>query len=307
MSRKIREKDLSTPIIITSAHGESETLLEAIDIGVNGYILKPIDKDKLFNTITMFAKSIVLEKELKQKNKQLMVKSKNASLWELIQNISHQWRQPLSVISTAASTMQLKNEMGILELESIDKFTTDIVNTAQYLSDTIDMFRDNFVSTDEFKVQFKLVDIFKNIQTMLQSKLDDFNIKIILDINENIEIESLKKLFSQAILNLILNSIDKFEESDIEEKYIFITLKKDEDILSLIVKDNAGGIDDDIIDTIFEPYTTTHHKTQGKGLGLHTVYIIIVDILEKNITVVNEEFEYEGKAYKGASFLIELK
>ena len=225
MSRKIREKDLSTPIIITSAHGESETLLEAIDIGVNGYILKPIDKDKLFNTITMFAKSIVLERELEQKNKQLMIKSKNASLGELIQNISHQWRQPLSLISTTASTMQLKNEMGILELESIDKFTTDIVNTAQYLSDTIDMFRDNFVSTDEFKVQFKLVDIFKNIQTMLQSKLDDFNIKIILDINENIEIESLKKLFSQAILNLILNSIDKFEESDIEEKYIFIDRK----------------------------------------------------------------------------------
>jgi len=308
MSESIRQIDKSIPIIITSAHGESETLIEAIKIGVSGYILKPIDTQKLFDMIAMYAKSRVLEKELEHKNKQLAMQSKNAALGEMISNIAHQWRQPLSIISTSASTMQLNNDLGIVDEEATSKYLDTIIDTTQELSKTIDYFRDVLVPNDGQKELFKISHTVKNIIIALNSKITQNKVEIIADLNCNLSINSYPNLLLQSISNIITNSIEELSSKDIEKKYIFINVGVDhKENFHIKIKDNAGGIDEDIIDNIFDPYTTTKHKSIGKGLGLHKTLVMIQNGMNGTIEVENCEFEYKESTLKGAQFIITLK
>ena len=105
-------------------------------------------------------------------------------------------------------------------------------------------------------------------------------------------------------MNIIGNAIDAFEKES--KKHIFIEVKKDEKFLYLSFKDSAGGIDENIIDRIFEPYFTTKHKAQGTGIGLFMSEEIISKHFAGKIVVKNEKYEYDGYEYKGANFIIEL-
>ena len=307
MSQKIREIDKSVPIVITSAHSESDTLIKAIDIGVNGYILKPIDKNKLFDTIILYAKSKVLEDELEHKDKQLFLQSKNAALGEMINNIAHQWRQPLSVISTSASSIKFNNELGIVDENCTLTSLNTILSVTQNLSKTIDYFCDNHISNNEQQKYFNMSKIIDNAIANIKSKIDKDNIIIIKNINDDLTINSYPNLFLQSIISILLNTIDAFENSDIQNKYIFIDIDSHNDKFMINIKDNAGGIKEEIIDNIFEPYTTTHHKSSGKGLGLYSTSIMVQNGMDGTIEGKNIEFEYEDKKYKGALFSIILK
>ena len=111
---------------------------------------------------------------------------------------------------------------------------------------------------------------------------------------------------TQAILNIIKNSNTALIQNNKEdERFIFITITKN-DKISITVRDNAGGIPEDIIDKIFEPYFTTQHQARGTGLGLYTTHQIIVDNMKGHIDVQNIEFEYLHKQYKGAQFHMTL-
>jgi len=307
MSKRIRQLDKLIPIIITSAHGESETLMEAIDIGVNGYILKPIDTDKLFETIVLYSKSKVLENELKNKEKQLFLQSKNAALGEMIHNIAHQWRQPLSIISTSASSMQMNTELGIVDEEQTAKYLDIILTTTQDLSTTIDSFSNTSASNKEEEEYFNLSKTIDDALKNIKSKIEKNNIQIVKNIDDNLSIHNHSNLFLQSIISILLNAIDAFEDLDMENKYIFIDLNIHSNKFIINIKDNAGGIPENIIDNICEPYTTTKHKSSGKGLGLYTTLIMIQNGMNGNIEWKNCNFEYENKQYKGAIFSIILK
>ena len=307
MSGKIRELDKSIPIIITSAHGESEILIEAIEIGINGYILKPINTDKLFSTVALFAKSKVLEDELKNKDKQLFLQSKNAALGEMINNIAHQWRQPLSVIATSASSIKFNNELGIVDEQATSNCLDMIINATQRLSKTIDYFRDTSASDKEQEEFFNISKIVDHAITNIKSKIEKSNIEIIKNIDNNLTINNYSNLFLQSIISILLNAIDAFEISNTKNRYIFIDLHSGDDKFIIDIKDNAGGIEENIIDSIFEPYTTTKHKSSGKGLGLYSTSIMIQSGMNGTIEGKNIEFEYDDKKYKGALFSITLK
>ena len=318
MSEEIRSLDKSIPIIITSAHGEADTLIESIKIGVNGYILKPIDTEKLFEMIALYAKSRVLENELITKNKQLSLQSKNAALGEMIGNIAHQWRQPLSIISTSASTIQLNHDLGIVDEEGTTKYLEKIISTTQYLSKTIDYFRDIIIPNSEQKDVFNISEVVNNAIVNNSTKIKKNNIEIIKNFDINLTLNSYPNLFLQSITNILKNSIEELADLEIcdkldstycyEKKYIFIDIASDLDNNFIInIKDNAGGIAEDIIDSIFDPYVTTKHKSVGKGMGLHTSLIMVQNGMNGKIEVKNSEFEYKDIKYKGANFSIILQ
>ncbi len=306
MSKKIRKEDRSTPIIITSAHGESEKILEAIEIGINGYILKPIDKNKLFDTITLYAKSKVLENELKEKKKQIMLQSKNAALGELIGNIAHQWRQPLSVISTSASGIQIKNELGIIDSESLIYLTDIIINTAKELSGTLEYFYNQSDIAEDMKYKFNISEVLNSVLKNIEDVLVRENIKVIKTIDETLTIYNYSNLFYQVVMKIVMNSIDILKTIEDKIKYIFIEITSDNDLVIIKIKDSAGGIQEDLLDKVFEPYFTTKHQSSGKGLGLYSALIMIQNGMNGNIEVKNEDFEFESKQYKGASFIIKI-
>jgi PAS domain S-box-containing protein len=239
--------------------------------------------------------------------KQLESHKKLASMGEMIGNIAHQWRQPLSVISTAASGIQIKHEHGSLNDEELDYMCTQINENTQYLSQTIDDFK-NFIKGDSKPVKFNIEDDTQSFIKLVNTTIKKYNIQLILDIQENIEITGYPNELIQCFINIFNNSKDAFLENGIkeEERYFFITQKCEGNNIIISFKDNACGIPENILPKIFEPYFSTKHQSQGTGLGLHMSYKLVVDHMKGEIEVVNEEYKYNGKKYKGAKFTITI-
>ncbi len=257
--------------------------------------------------------SIILEnkvqeqvKQLREQDNTLLQQSKMAEMGEMIGNIAHQWRQPLSVISTSASGIKLKNEYDTLDDEYIETSVDSIVKSTQHLSQTIDDFR-NFIKGDKEKKLFKINDNINTDLEILKGMLKYNDILIELDIDDSVEIESFPNELTQVIINIINNAKDALVEKKIKNKYIFISTKKENsEFISLLIKDNGEGIKPEIIEKIFDPYFTTKHQTQGTGLGLYMTHKIIKESLKGEVTVKNTSYEYKGENYTGAQFIIKL-
>ena len=243
-------------------------------------------------------------KELLEKEAILNQQAKMAAMGEMIENIAHQWRQPLSVISTISSSLKIKKEMNILDDKEFYEALNNINKTSEHLSNTIDDFR-NFFSPNKEMNKFYLSQLIKKSKDLIKSRFDKFNIKVIEHIDD-IEILSYQNELFQVILNLFSNSIDVLSSSQIENKIIYIKIYHDENNLYIEFLDNGGGIKDEFINRVFEPYFTTKHKSQGTGIGLYMSLQIVTKHLNGEISVKNDTFIENNTAYFGAKFTILL-
>ena len=273
------------------------------------------EKIVLDNTVTLKNKNgeitnfigYIVDISEQTKNQELIYhQSKIASIGEMLGNISHQWRQPLSAISTLATGSKLKKELEILSDNEFDNNMDLINNNAQYLSKTIDDFRNFFTSDATNKKQTNLKETFNTIYSLIKDSYRSSNINIIFDVPDtNLLIN--ENIFVQAMLNILNNARDALDTNkEIEDKYVFVNLNKNEDNYLLIIKDNANGIPPKIKDKIFEPYFTTKHKSQGTGIGLYMTNQIISKQLQGKIIVNNVNYTYKDKFYTGASFEIKI-
>ncbi len=235
----------------------------------------------------------------------LLKSEKLASMGDMIGNIAHQWRQPLSVISTAVTGMKVQKEFGVLDDEEFNKNCDTINNTAQYLSKTIDDFR-NFIKGDRDKSIFILEDEIKSFTHIIESSLKIHNINIIFELQKGIKINGYENELTQCLINIFNNAKDAIIEYIKDERYIFISTQQIDNKIIIKLKDNAHGIPNDVIPHIFEPYFTTKHKSQGTGLGLHMTYNLIVDGMGGTIEAHNVTYKYKNNTYTGAEFTITL-
>ena len=261
--------------------------------------IKIIQKDgKKIKIITILDIS-----ELKTKERLLAQQSKMAAMGEMIENIAHQWRQPLSTISTAASGIKIQKELNILEDKMFYDATDVIVKSTNHLSQTINDFK-NFIKGDTNKVLFNLSKNIKTNLSILEGHLRTNYITVIANLDDSIELTNYPNELSQAILNILNNSNDALIDNKIDEKLIFIdTYIKNNEII-IEIKDNALGIEKNIIKKIFEPYFTTKHKHQGKGLGLYMTHQLIDLSMKGILAVQNKKFTYNNTSYLGACFTI---
>jgi len=273
----------------------SSVILTLILIYVMLKLLTMIEKE-----FAKYEKSLsaqVLENH--KKDKLLTEQSKLAAMGEMIANIAHQWRQPLSVISTAATGMKMQKEYGCLPDHVFNNTCDAINNNAQFLSKTIDDFK-NFIQGDQTKKFFSLTHTVSSFLNLIDSSIKTHNIEVVTDLQKDIVVNGLENELIQCIMNLFNNSKDALEENRKENRKVFIkTYTKKENVI-IELRDNAGGIEDNIINKIFEPYFTTKHKSQGTGLGLHMTYNLIVDGMNGSIMVEND------KEFSGALFTITL-
>ena len=287
----ISNSDLSHKVVMTKANIQHHFSIKIKEITYLNDILQVVDLTDI--TKEMEQELIILEQ------------SKLASMGEMIGNIAHQWRQPLSVISTGVTGMQVQKEFGLLEDKQFSE-TCDMINkNAQYLSKTIDDFR-NFIKGDRVKVVFKLENEIDSLLILLEGTIKNNDIKVILDLEKDITINGYENELTQALINIFNNSKDVLKEKNVKEKLVFITTRKEKDKVKISIKDNGGGVPSDIIGKIFEPYFTTKHKSQGTGLGLHMTYNLIVRGMAGEIVVNNVSYEYNEKKYDGAEITIIL-
>ncbi|WP_424687893.1 MAG: ATP-binding protein [Halarcobacter ebronensis] len=242
--------------------------------------------------------------QVRSKEKLLMQQSKMAAMGEVLENIAHQWRQPLSTISSASTGIKLQKEIGVLNDEMLIE-SLDIINhSSQFLSKTIDDFR-SFFKPEQEKQYFNFDDVFEKVKMIVNSKFKTEEIELIKTSDET-EILNYSNALIQVLINIFNNSKDAFIENKIDKRFIFVDAFKKDDNLIIKIKDNAGGISSDIIDKVFEPYFTTKHKTHGTGIGLYMCEEIVTKHMLGKIEVQNEEFTFEDTNYKGTLFTIEL-
>ena len=239
-------------------------------------------------------------------NKLFESQAKLASMGEMIGNIAHQWRQPLSVISATASGISFKQELGMLSNEMIEAGMEEIVHQANYLSQTIDDFR-NFIKGEAIEDNFNATSLINKTLSIANPSLKNNYIDVVVKIDEDVTLKGYEHELMQALINILNNAKDALMQNNtIETKYVFIEVKKVENGCQISIKDNGGGVDPLILNRIFEPYFTTKHQSVGTGLGLSMTHKIITQMHKGTIVASNNTYEYDGKEYTGAVFTITL-
>ncbi|MCP4969164.1 MAG: PAS domain S-box protein [Arcobacter sp.] len=245
------------------------------------------------------------EKELKEKNLILQEKSKMADIGKMIENISHQWKQPLQMVSSAVCGIKLVNDLNKLDKKYLISSLDTVEKNIQYMSNTIDLFG-NYYKKNESKTEYNISTIIKMSLELIKSYTRKYKINVIINVEEKIIHRGYQNHLIQVLINIITNSIEAFKNRDIKEKYIFLSTIKKKNEIQLILKDNANGIDENIIDNVFEEKFTTKKDKNTRGIGLFLSKKLIKDSMSGDISVKNSTFTYSKKSYKGAEFIIKL-
>jgi len=207
-------------------------------------------------------------REVKTQTAIMSQQARLASMGEILENIAHQWRQPLNSVSWILNDIKFKLELGKKEDIDIKEVTEKINNSIQFMSNTIDDFR-KFVDKSDLPQTFNLKRTIESTIKIVEDTFKQLNIKVNLDCDDDITYKGYENDIKHTIINLINNARDAFEEKGIKNGKISIRVYHEKDELIITVQDNAGGIPKKIVKNIFEPYFTTKHKTKGTGLGLY--------------------------------------
>ena len=256
------------------------------------------------NNITNFlaikqeiTKEIYLKEEIKNKEEMMIAQSRHAAMGEMISMIAHQWRQPISVIAMACNNILIDVELEMVDNEQLKDTTESMLEQTKYLSQTIEDFR-NFFKPNKKKELVNPKTIVEETLSIMSKSLENNNIRVVFDRKDDCEVKIYSRELLQVFLNIIKNAKESFENKNIEDKVIEISIKEINKMVKIEIFNNGGNIDDKIKDKIFDPYFSTKDEKAGTGLGLYMSKIII----EKHL---NGELGYYN-TQDGVTFYVDL-
>ena len=220
-----------------------------------------------------------------EKQKILFAQSRFASLGQMIANIAHQWRQPLTELNL--SLFGLKNALNG-EKEQIESYYSDAKKTIQSMSQTIEDFQ-NFFNPHKTIEPFDPVVSFHDALALIQKDLRKAKITLHTSLGKSITLVGVSNELTQVFINLLQNAKEALMETEEEGREISVQITDSDSQILLSVQDNAKGIDEDKLEKVFEPYFSTKHASQGTGLGLFMSRMIIQQSLGGSITASNHE------------------
>ncbi len=248
-------------------------------------------------SVYFFIKINKLKKSIVKKDMLLIRQAKLASIGEMLEHIAHQWKQPLAQINSIVLNIETNFEDGKLDRETLEEELSQIENLTLFMSQTIESFR-NYLHPDKEKTVFSVKEVIDETLSLINPLLKHKKIECIIDIKDNTKIKGYKKEFVQTLLVLLNNAKDALLEKSIKNPFVKISAKQKGPKTVISVIDNGGGIEERIIDKIFDPYFTTKQKSKGTGHGLSMAKMIIEESFGGNIRAYNNK--------GGACFEIEI-
>jgi len=252
-----------------------------------------LQKEKLLLSVEVSEQK---EQELEQ-NKIILEQSKLASMGEMLRNIAHQWRQPLSEINAVAMKIDADFYKNRLDSTTLDSDIKRIENLTHHMSNTIESFTSFFKENKQLDETTLKIIITKALN-ILEGTLASNNIKVKLEVWDESKIKINISEFMQVVLVILNNAIDALVSNNIKNKIITIRVKNPHDKYILEIEDNAGGVKDENMDKIFEPYFTTKFKSEGIGIGLYMAKLLVEKNKKATLAVSNTK--------EGAKFIITL-
>lgn len=267
---------------------------------LNNYHSQVQQKTEELENLNRTLESRVQEEIRKNREQEqlLIQKSKFIALGEMISNIAHQWRQPLSQLSALLMTLKLKYNMDKLDKTAMEIKCVEAENIVEYMSHTIDDFR-NFFMPNKDKKTFSIQASIDEVLRIVGQSIVHQDIIIDIDMPRDAYVVGYKSEYEQVILNLLSNAKDAIIASGKKNGRISIRLESDENVVRLSIQDNGGGIKIEPIERIFEPYISSKEQNEGTGIGLYMAKLIIEKSMRGKLDVRNEN--------EGAIFTIELE
>ncbi len=235
--------------------------------------------------------------DLRRKDQLLIQQSRLASMGEMINNIAHQWRQPLNNIGLIVQNLQISFSSGSISQEELESEVGKAMAVIMHMSRTIDDFR-NFFREDKEKRQFVVNGVVSRTLEFVSAALESRNIQVAVESDEEVVATGYQNEYAQVLLNVISNASETSVERRMDEPRIIISISRKDGRSLVCVRDNCGGIPDEIMPKIFDPYFTTRAPDKGTGIGLYMSKVIIEQNMGGSLTVRNAD--------GGAEFRIEV-
>ena len=262
-------RDISDRKALENNQVEAQEEIQALNLSLTDKVKEEVNKNR-------------------KKDQQLLEQSRLAQMGEMLSMIAHQWRQPLAAISSASSALELKATLDKVDKDTVLRNSQNISKYSQHLSATIDDFRDFFKPNKELRL-VTYCELIESVLSILETSVETKNITLVKELNCNEKFNTHSNEIKQVILNLIKNAEDVLVENSIKNPYIKINTYTIDDKHILEVRDNGGGIPEDIKDKIFDPYFSTKLDKNGTGLGLYMSKIIVEDHCNGELNVTNNE------------------
>lgn len=235
--------------------------------------------------------------ELRRQEQLLIRQGRLAAMGEMIANIAHQWRQPLNTLGLIIQEMPTYYDQGLFSREYLHSSVSRSMQVINYMSQTIDGFR-NFFGPDKERQRFFAAQLLEQTLSILQASFAAAKIELEVETDPEAEIFGIPNEFSQVLLNILMNAKDALLERKVAQPKIEVRLARKNGRTALCIEDNAGGIAPEIIEKVFDPYFTTKGPDKGTGIGLFMSKTIIEKNMKGSLTVCNTQ--------KGARFCIEV-
>jgi signal transduction histidine kinase len=319
--RMLKESTIDIPFIIVSGNIGEVTAVEAMRAGAHDYILKgnlarlapaieretvdaenrrkrrQADEELALLHKTLEVRVVEMVTDLRRKDQILIQQSRLAAMGEMIGNIAHQWRNPLNNAALIIQNLRSEYDSGTLTHKGIHSDISEAMAVIMHLSDTINDFR-NFFREDREKREFPIGKSVDSAMTLVAATLSNNNIQIEIECSDEVTAFGYQNEYAQALLNIISNSREAALERRTTNPHISIRITRENGRSVLYVRDNCGGIPDDVMPKIFDPYFTTRGPDRGTGIGLYMSKVIIEQNMDGHLTACNVE--------DGAEFRIEV-
>lgn len=303
----------SYPVVVMTSHGNEQIAVELMKAGALDYIVKSPDSfeqmpqvvrralrewrlrcehdaaQKELARINASLEQRVREEVAKnlEKDRMLAHQARLAAMGEMLRDIAHQWRQPLNNIALIVQNICMEHENNELSNESCHQQVSQCLATLKYLSETINLFR-TFYQPDYSPQLFSLAEAVEAAVKLMRPGIEASGIELQLNIDTAAEIQGYRNELVNAIINIINNAREAISEHHPPTPFIRIDLQQDSNVARLTIRDNGGGVPDQIKEKIFDPYFTTKFKSQGTGIGLYMARSIIETTTGGSISVAND-------------------